>query len=568
MQSEIEHLRSLVQALTEKQCLTPTFEASQREQDALQGSDIVRTGGSVSVSWTSEAAREISQWGQQKVSPSAIGPTSIFNLETGFDLPTRSNLSGLSLSAPVWPSFVYDTAYRQAKYRCFVSQINAYEHLLEDNCLLALDLSLSQRLDSALLVLAVITAATVVGGELEAGDSVSQLAELWILRASRIPGSSLNLLQALTIFAWRELTVAGNKTRACLFISLAAGLLQQLGMFNWTELHVAKTRHTPQHRTQVAAFWAFSHVDRICTALLGTPSTIPWQRICIPRYSSVFESVGLETMTMEGLYFDHLWSIWHRQGYYMYAVYSPQFSTLQEAKRQDLLFKCRQELMDMRSSVNPRLKLDSSKFTDHHPFIYFLHMAIETSPIVMLLPFLGKANDHQLPLLLHEMFRSAFIVTDILFQYRKTYQLVKCPTMIVYYVVRSSVFLILLATSTDPALERRAARRLKISLESLEEMQQTWQQQASHAIQFLQGLATRWGVIKALPMRWSYSPDFRPSLQKHPASLYNSLEVDESNFDESSLSFNFTSADSETMQSAIADEEIKTFLAENWSQGF
>lgn len=112
----------------------------------------------------------------------------------------------------------------------------------------------------------------------------------------------------LTIFAWRELTVAGNKTRACLFISLAAGLLQQLGMFDWTELYISKTRHTPYHRTQVAALWAFSHVYRICTAVYGTPSTIRWQRICIPRYASLFESVGLETMTIEGLYFDHLWS--------------------------------------------------------------------------------------------------------------------------------------------------------------------------------------------------------------------------------------------------------------------
>lgn len=175
--------------------------------------------------------------------------------------------------------------------------------------------------------------------------------------------------------------------------------------------------------------------------------------------------------------------------------------------------------MNMRSSVNPRLNLDSSKFTDHHPFIYFLHMAIEISPIVLLLPFLDRTNDQQVSLLLQEMFRSAFIMTGILFQYRKTKQLVKCPAMIVYYVVRSSVFLISLATSTDPTLERRAARRLKISLGSLEEMQQTWQQQASHAIYFLQGLATRWGLLKALPLRWSYSPDFQLSLQKHHESL-------------------------------------------------
>ncbi|BCR98489.1 uncharacterized protein AKAW2_40172S [Aspergillus luchuensis] len=175
MQSEIEHLRSLVQALTEQQPLTTTLEASQQEQNALQGSDSVRTGGSVSVNWTSEATREVSQWGQRKVFPSAIGSTSIFRLETGFDLPTRSNSTGLSPSVPVWPSFVYEIAYRKAKYRCFITEINAYEHLLEEECLLALDLSLSQRLDSVLLVLAVISAATVVGGELEAGDVVSQV---------------------------------------------------------------------------------------------------------------------------------------------------------------------------------------------------------------------------------------------------------------------------------------------------------------------------------------------------------------------------------------------------------
>ncbi|GAT20725.1 telomere silencing protein Zds1 [Aspergillus luchuensis] len=73
-------------------------------------------------------------------------------------------------------------------------------------------------------------------------------------------------------------------------------------------------------------------------------------------------------------------------------------------------------------------------------------------------------------------------MTGILFQYRKTKQLVKCPAMIVYYVVRSS--------------------------------------------------------------------------------------IDKASYDESSLSFNFTNVDFETMQSAIAEEDIKAFLAENLSQGF
>ncbi|OKL56112.1 hypothetical protein UA08_08681 [Talaromyces atroroseus] len=564
MQSEIERLSSLVQALTENQTPTVVSEASQQAQDFPRGLDTIQTP--VPLSWTSEATREVSQWARPRVSPNTIGSTSIYNLDTGFEPPIHANLSGPGLPRPVWPSGVYDLPYRQATYRCFTEKINAYEHLLEDDFLLSLDLSLNQRLDSVLLLLAVISAATVVRGELEMGDAVSQAAEPCILNASGIPGSSLNLFRALTIFAWRELTVGGSKTRAWLFVCLAAGLLQQLGVFDWTELYIGQTRHTPQYRAQVAAFWAFSHVDRICTALLGRTSTIPWQRICIPRYSSLFEPMEAGSLAIEGLYFDHLWSLWQNQGYYMHTIYSPRFSTLQEPKRQEMLFDCRRALMNMRTSVCPRLSFSSSKSTGHHPFVYFLHMAIETSPMILLLPFLSRTSHQQLSSLLQEMFRSAFNVTDILLQYRKAHPLVKCPPMIVYYLVRSSVFLLLLATSTDTAFERRAARRLKVVLESLEEMQQPWWQQASRAVHFIQSLATRWGVLRALPLRFSYSPAFQLSLQNHNALLHDRIEVDEHTFDASSLDFNFTDADFEAMQSVIANEDIfKAFLEESVS---
>ncbi|KAJ9148560.1 hypothetical protein NKR23_g4900 [Pleurostoma richardsiae] len=500
LRSEISRLRSLVQTLAE----APPRASAQT--DELQLPSIITTDPveSHGLNWTSDAAREISQLTQRRVNPGGLGSASIYLLEPNSDsdpaLPADWDV------IPAWPSRMHDSAFRRAAFQCFSEQINRFECLIDDAYVATLTPSLDQPFHMLVLLLAIISASTVVTREHHIGDGLVQCAERMVMRACVTPEATLVVVRALTVLVWRELTVGGNPTRTWMFNCMAAALLQQLGVFDWSQEVIEQEQENSDFREKLGAFWSFSAVDRICAALLGRMSSIPWRHnIQIPRYSMAI--MPGTPVTVEKLYFDHLWHLWRLHGYYMNILYTPRFDLMPDSERQSLRLDCRKALMDVKESIDPRLKLDSSHASDH-PFLYFLQMAFDTSPITLNLPFLSRSSGEQLQCL-QEMVKGASSHTDLLFRFRKRYRLTDSPPVIIYFTVRAATIHLLLATSSDPTVQRRSWRRLKVCLESLEDIQKMWERQAGRAIRYIQGLAARWGVTKALPLKFSYPPDFR-----------------------------------------------------------
>ncbi|KPM37597.1 hypothetical protein AK830_g8966 [Neonectria ditissima] len=469
LRAEIDRLQSLVETLTgasERDAARPRV-ATDAASAPLE---------SHGLDWTSHAAREISQLTQRRVNPGGLGSASIYLLDPQSDLdPTPP--PGWDV-IPAWPSRMHDCAFRRAAVQCFSERINRFECLIDDEYLSELSPSLDQPYYMLVLLLAIISASTVVTRENQVGDGLVQCAERMVIRACVTPEATLVVVRALTILVWRELTVGGNPTRTWMFNCMAAALLQQLGVFDWSAETIEQERQSSDFSSKLGAFWSFSAVDRVSAALLGRMSSIPWRHdIQVPRYS-VSIKPGIP-ITIEKLYFDHLWALWRLHGYYMNILYTPRLD-------------------------GSRLKLEPGQ-VDGHPFPYFLQMAFDTSPITLNLPFLGQSSSEQLECF-QEMVKGASSHTDLLFRFRKAHQLTESPPVVIYFTIRAATIQLLLATSTDPTVYRRSSRRLKICLESLEECQNMWERQASRAIRYIQGLAVRWGVTKALPLKFSYPP--------------------------------------------------------------
>lgn len=124
-------------------------------------------------------------------------------------------------------------------------------------------------------------------------------------------------------------------------------------------------------------------------------------------------------------------------------------------------------------------------------------MAFDTSPITLNLPYLGCGGREQ-DEILQEMTEAATSHTVLLTRFREFHKLTDSPPVVIYFTVRAATIHLLLATSTDATVQRFSWHRLKICLESLQDIQSMWHFQASRAIRYIQNLATRWGVTHAL----------------------------------------------------------------------
>ncbi|CAH0045828.1 unnamed protein product [Clonostachys solani] len=490
LHSEIDRLKSLVESLA-----GPSSDQAARRQrmpSPPHAPDAHPDGHGLD--WTSHAARDISQLTHRRIDPGGLGSASIYQLEPRFD-PDRTASPNLDM-VPAWPSRLHDYEFRQRAFQHFSDRINRFECLIDSEYLSGLSCSLDQPYHSLLLLVAIISASTIVTREHRIGDELVQCAERMVTRACTTPTATLVAVRALTILVWRELTVGGNPTRTWMFNCMAAALLQQLGVFDWSLETIEKEQQSSNFSEKLTAFWAFSAVDRICAALLGRMSSIPWRHnIQIPRFSTTFVPGGTP-VTIENLYFDHLWALWRLHGYYMNILYTPRFATMPESERRTLRLDCKQAIANLRGLIDPRVKLGSDRVA-HHPFLYFLQMAFDTSPITLNPPYLGRGGSEQ-DEILQEMIEAATSHTIILSRFREFHKLTDSPPVVIYFTVRAATIHLLLATSTDATVQRFSWHRLKICLESLQDIQSMWHFQASRAIRYVQGLAARWGVTHAL----------------------------------------------------------------------
>ncbi|KAK0392475.1 hypothetical protein NLU13_1970 [Sarocladium strictum] len=558
--SEISRLRAMVDTLSEsprKKKIHQTFDRIPARLDTGGTRDRFESHG---VNLLSNATREIGQL-TRRVNPGGLGSASIYVLEPSLDRDPKLPADWDEI--PAWPSRLHDAAFRRGSFQCFSERINRFECLIEEEYLSQLTPSLDQPYHLLLLSLAIIAASTVVTREYHIGDGCVQCAERMVTRACVTPEATLVVVRALTVLVWRELTVGGNPTRTWMLNCMAAALLQQLGVFDWSAETIEQEQMNVEFREKICAFWSFSAVDRMCASLLGRMSSIPWRHnIQIPRYTLAI-SPGMMPTT-EQLYFDQLWALWRLHGNFMTVLYTPQFDLMLEPQRQVLRVDCRKAISRLRESMNPRLKLLPDE-DGGHPFLYFLQMAFDTSPITLNLPYLGRSSTEQVHCL-QEMVQGAASHTELLVRFRKLYQLTDSPPVVIYFTVRAATIHLLLATSADFAVQRHSSRRLEICLESLEEIHRMWARQASRAIRYIQGLAARWGVTKALPSRFSNPHSLGP--EQHPLATMQEQHSGESQdpapcFELPPVDLDITGVELEAIEWAIAQDNACQLLQED-----
>ncbi|KAF2786912.1 hypothetical protein K505DRAFT_379939 [Melanomma pulvis-pyrius CBS 109.77] len=101
------------------------------------------------------------------------------------------------------------------------------------------------------------------------------------------------------------------------------------------------------------------------------------------------------------------------------------------------------------------------------------------------------------------MTAAAAQMTRLIRTFRKTGTFRDAPTFIVHHILTASIMHLLNATTSESTIRQQAIGRFRICIGALEEMQPRWWQHVQKAVRLLQGLAERWAVVFALPIRLS-----------------------------------------------------------------
>jgi hypothetical protein len=137
------------------------------------------------------------------------------------------------------------------------------------------------------------------------------------------------------------------------------------------------------------------------------------------------------------------------------------------------------------------------------PEAYYLHIGFHTAIILLNRPLLerGMTENHQTPL--QTMAKSANAIRQTIQRYCRDYTFADAPPYLVFHVTRACVVFLLLATSPNLGTQRSAAYGLKHCLAAIDRCVQAWYNLHNRSIRLIQDLASRWQVVKSLPMRYS-----------------------------------------------------------------
>jgi hypothetical protein len=158
----------------------------------------------------------------------------------------------------------------------------------------------------------------------------------------------------------------------------------------------------------------------------------------------------------------------------------------------------RESLFAFYQSIDERLCETST----HHGTL-FLKMSYQTSLLLIHRPYMRENPEtSSYRLALRSMTAAAAQMTRLIRLFRKTGHFVDAPPFIIHHILTASIMHLLNATTSEPGIRQQSIGRLRVCIDALEEMQPMWRR-ARKAVKLLQGLAQRWGVVFALPIRLS-----------------------------------------------------------------
>jgi len=208
------------------------------------------------------------------------------------------------------------------------------------------------------------------------------------------------------------------------------------------------------------------------------------------------------TWTPADSYFDTTCRLWRFFDIAMDEIYAPSFKELSQIARSHLTRSLEGRLHDLYSGTDDCMKIQYST-SKKLPEAYHLHIGFHTAIILFNRPLLEQGTPGDPQRTLQTMVRSANAICQAIQRHCRDYSFAEGPSYLVLHITRACVVFLLVATSPDPSVQRSAANGLKHCLTAIDQCARTWSYLGKRSIRFIQELASRWMVVKALPMRYS-----------------------------------------------------------------
>ncbi|GKT57628.1 C6 transcription factor protein [Colletotrichum tofieldiae] len=371
--------------------------------------------------------------------------------------------------------------------------------------------------DEAFLHSAIIAAGTAFSRRSDAriiGDTFAEFAERLVFTCCR-QNPTVKVIQGLSMMSWRSLAL-GRDHFGWMFISMAAGMCVHL------RLHVlalveCEARQLEATEQEIRTFWMFYIIDRTAISILGRNCALPWRRVNVPSFDTTFESSGADLAQIS---FAWQCKLWYLHDQYMDQVFSTTFESLPIPQQVRILVSSQDTLSAFFRSRDDRLHLSGD--STPKPVLQF-HLAYQMTILITMPPFLrifaaisqssssstagnttGQNSEFML-LVLRSLTAAATATTRLVRTYRRAHGFATSPNpVIVHHLLSAAIVHLMNSTSWTPALRHQSTYWLRQCLELLRELQESWPVRAIKSVKIIRILAQRWGVMRALPIEFSY----------------------------------------------------------------
>ncbi|KAF4917952.1 Nitrogen assimilation transcription factor nit-4 [Colletotrichum viniferum] len=345
------------------------------------------------------------------------------------------------------------------------------------------------------------------------GDTFGQFAESLAFTCCRL-APTVKVIQGLSMMSWRSLAL-GRDHFGWIFISMAAGMCVHLRL-HVMALDECEARQLEASEQDIRTFWMFYIIDRTAISILGRNCALPWRRVNVPDFDTTFES---STADLAQVSFAWQCKLWYLHDQYMDQVFSTTFESLPIPQQVRILVASQDALNAFFRSRDNRLHLTGD--STPKPVILF-HLAYQMTILITMPPFLrifatisqassssstttGGQNSEFMLLVLRSLTGAATATSRLVRTYRRAHGFETPPNpVIIHHLLSAAIVHLMNATSWTPALRHQSTYWLRQCLELLRELQIAWPVRAVKSITVIRVLAQRWGVMRALPIEFSY----------------------------------------------------------------
>ncbi|CCF46228.1 hypothetical protein CH063_15046 [Colletotrichum higginsianum] len=396
--------------------------------------------------------------------------------------------------------------------------------------------------DEAFLHSAIIATGTAFSSRPDArvvGDAFAEFAEGLVLTCCR-QNPTVRVIQGLSMMSWRSLAL-GRDHFGWMFISMAAGMCVHLRL-HVLALDECTARQLEATEQEVRTFWMFYIIDRTAISILGRNCALPWRRVNVPSFDTTFES---STADLAQVSFAWQCRLWYLQDQYMDQVFSTTFESLPIPQQVRVLVASQDALSTFFRSRDDRLHLSGD--STPKPVLQF-HLAYQMTILITMPPFLrifaaisqtppagGSSSGSSSNSNINGNINNGNTNNDtnsIIIITLKTPSSCSsssapsppppprppasraptaAPTASTRRRTRAAIVHLMNATSWTPALRHQSTYWLRQCLELLRELQTPWPVRAIKSIKIIRVLAQRWGVVRALPLEFSYQVEPPPA---------------------------------------------------------